>query len=804
MTKLIRNNLSVFLIIGLGLCFLFPTLSLAQTETTKEVTTADGNKSTQVSQGKKVVRYQSEDGKTYWTDFGALVASSSGVVETKEQQAFTWQDLLQNTLYYGGVGAATGAATGALVGGVGAAPGALVGAGVGLATGAAEYIFFRPDIKVTKWTDAAGNTFTFEVENSGDIVYARSDSTSENWRGCEVLPAKLYRYRDCMFCPLFTVIYLAADNITTISLNKLSAPFATIIALGLAIYIAFQTLMHVSSLTKQDAPKFLDTLIRQSFKFLIAFFLLYFHSQIFSYIINPILSSGITLGLKLTMIESNAFCATTPLEPHSFNYWTQDLYAQLMCFITTMQKEIAFMQAIGSSLLCIGGNMMITTSLSDFGDGFQMSVVGFLLALFGFLLSIAFAFYLVDAVVQLGIFGALLPFLIASWPFKITSKYANKGFEMLLNTMFVFVFMGLVLSINLELIGSALSEVSPIDTAELQEINPNFNPDALTSQGLKLTDSEKYNVQDETIVNLGGFTKFYMAINSSNEAKLKEMTDISGIDFLILIFCCIFGFKFVNQTSSLAKEFSGGVVSGKMAPSIATMGTSAALNTAKSATRPIRNATQQKAERAVSAGYRGIKSIPGRIRNAFRKGGTPNQNVSVINQQSLPTSATSALPTPTTFGNKISGQKAQTQKSYHNLSRKNRRKADEGFRNEFNRAGLFAQEENQAKAENNVAAKQEIGRIKQKSQDAFVQARREGKTIEEATQAATQIKSESGSYEEIKTRGEERIAKKLEATRKNKDNSRQGKVKPSGGSKKRNQNMANRNRTLKDIRKGRK
>ena len=802
MTKLIRNNLSVFFIIGLGLCFLFPTLSLAQTETTKEVTTADGNKSTQVSQGKKVVRYQSEDGKTYWTDFGALVASSSGVVETKEQQAFTWQDLLQNTLYYGGVGAATGAATGALVGGVGAAPGALVGAGVGLATGAAEYIFFRPDIKVTKWTDAAGNTFTFEVENSGDIVYARSDSTSENWRGCEVLPAKLYRYRDCMFCPLFTVIYLAADNITTISLNKLSAPFATIIALGLAIYIAFQTLMHVSSLTKQDAPKFLDTLIRQSFKFLIAFFLLYFHSQIFSYIINPILSSGITLGLKLTMIESNAFCATTPLEPHSFNYWTQDLYAQLMCFITTMQKEIAFMQAIGSSLLCIGGNMMITTSLSDFGDGFQMSVVGFLLALFGFLLSIAFAFYLVDAVVQLGIFGALLPFLIASWPFKITSKYANKGFEMLLNTMFVFVFMGLVLSINLELIGSALSEVSPIDTAELQEINPNFNPDALTSQGLKLTDSEKYNVQDETIVNLGGFTKFYMAINSSNEAKLKEMTDISGIDFLILIFCCIFGFKFVNQTSSLAKEFSGGVVSGKMAPSIATMGTSAALNTAKSATRPIRNATQQKAERAVNTGYHVIKSIPGRIRSVFRKGKTPEQNVSVINQQSLPTSATSR--TPASFGGGNIATSAQTQKSYRNLSRKDRRKADESFRNEFNRAGLFAQEENLAQAENSVAAKQEIGRIKQKSQDAFVQARREGKTIEEATQAATQIKSESGSYEEIKTRGEERIAKKLEATRKNKDNSRQGKVKPSGGSKKRNQNMANRNRTLKDIRKGRK
>ena len=175
MTKLIRNNLSVFFIIGLGLCFLFPTLSLAQTETTKEVTTADGNKSTQVSQGKKVVRYQSEDGKTYWTDFGALVASSSGTIKTFEEEPFKWDKALLNF-------------------------------SLNVAQGI-SYIISRPKIEVTHWTDAAGNTFSFKVENNGDLVYEQSKDKqiSKNWIGCEVLPAKLYRYRDCMFCPLFTI-----------------------------------------------------------------------------------------------------------------------------------------------------------------------------------------------------------------------------------------------------------------------------------------------------------------------------------------------------------------------------------------------------------------------------------------------------------------------------------------------------------------------------------------------------------------------------------------------------------------------
>ena len=55
--------------------------------------------------------------------------------------------------------------------------------------------------------------------------------------------------------------------------------------------------------------------------------------------------------------------------------------------------------------------------------------VGVLAFTLSFVFALAFAFYLVDAVVQLGIAGALMPFLIASWPFKITFGYTKKGWD---------------------------------------------------------------------------------------------------------------------------------------------------------------------------------------------------------------------------------------------------------------------------------------------------------------------------------------------------------------------------------------
>ena len=266
------------------------------------------------------------------------------------------------------------------------------------------------------YVDATGKNWAVEKNGEGKIINA-TYASDKAYKGCEVLPVKLYNQKQCFFCPLFRVIYRAADNMATISMTNLATSFATLIALGLGIWIAFQTLTHVSSLTKQDAPKFLGNLVKQSFKFLIAFLLLHYTSEIYLWVVRPLLMAGLDFGNALLFSSRKLVDPSIDdLDEETFNaiyaffasppkFYTIGLYIQLETFVTNVQKEIAFMQAIGTSLMCVGGNLMMGIGGDgwEFGAGFQMIVQGLVLAIFGFLLSLAFAFYLIDAVVQLAL-----------------------------------------------------------------------------------------------------------------------------------------------------------------------------------------------------------------------------------------------------------------------------------------------------------------------------------------------------------------------------------------------------------------
>lgn len=482
--------------------------------------------------------------------------------------------------------------------------------------------------------DASGKKWVV-VKNKDGENYSANYASEGNWKGCEVLPVKLYRYRQCFFCPLFSVIYVAADKMATISMTKLAGAFATLIALGLGLWIAVQTLAHVSSLTKQDAPKFLGNLLKQSFKFIIAFLLLNYVDQVYTYIINPLLIAGLGFGKELLFITDSA--PITQGNEVLTTYYTSVLYGELESFIAQVQQEIAFMQAIGSSLMCIGGHKMVGIGGFDFGNGFQMAIQGFLLAAFGLLLSLAFGFYLIDAVVQLGIIGALMPFLIACWPFKLTAGYTAKGFSMLLNSFFVFVFIGLVVSVNIQLVDTALMQTAVSDDARTEkavtlsaeqekrmtELCSSNKVQASTGQ-LWRESAECKNFASRQD-NLGALQLIYDAINTQDDNKLKELTDISTLGFIILIICCIFGFKFCGQASALADKMAGGGMK-NLGVGVGTMGYSAALSAGKKVTQPVREAASNKIKEGGEKLWRGITSTPGRLRSRFNTSGGQGGN----------------------------------------------------------------------------------------------------------------------------------------------------------------------------------
>lgn len=334
-------------------------------------------------------------------------------------------------------------------------------------------------------------------------------------KGCVPLPVKFAEIKTCILCPLFNVILRTDQTMATKSFSALAIGFRNLIIVVLALYIAWQTLITVSAFTKQDAPKYIGSLLVQAFKVLVAALLLSNPEWIYYYVINPLMGAGLEFGLALLfkaelLTEFNTLTnAEVPGMPDGVI--SQTLLAQVMASIRLFNKAAAQMPAIGSTLMCISWHEGAKI-LPDF----SMLIEGLLIWGFGWAIVLAASFYLLDSAVRFGIFCTLLPFLIAAWPFKVTAKYTKTGWDIFMNCFFNFVMMGLVIGINSELIAEGLS-------------------------GGK-----------------GGMDALIAAINGDRVDELKELMDISGTDFLVLVACCLFAFKLVGQINALATEMAGG------------------------------------------------------------------------------------------------------------------------------------------------------------------------------------------------------------------------------------------------------
>lgn len=374
----------------------------------------------------------------------------------------------------------------------------------------ANYVTLSCAIELKEGEECPDNKVIYTVTNENGKAQTGAS------KGCVPLPVRYAQIQTCILCPLFNVILNTDQTIATKSFSALASGFRNLILIVLALFVAYQTLMVVSAFTKQDTPKYLSTLMVQGFKVLVAALLLTDPSYIYDYVINPLMQAGLEFGLALMFsgdatTETFKGLASDELAAMPSGVIGQNLLASVMAAIRLFNRTAAQMPAIGSSLICIS-----THAAAHILPDFSMLLEGALVFAFGWLIILAASFYLLDSVVRFGIFCALLPFLIASWPFKVTKQYANTGWKIFMNSFFNFVMMGLIIGLNAELI----------------------------SQGL--TGSK------------GGVDELEAAINASNVDELKELMDISGTDFLVLVACCLFAFKLVGQINDLASDIAGG------------------------------------------------------------------------------------------------------------------------------------------------------------------------------------------------------------------------------------------------------
>lgn len=379
------------------------------------------------------------------------------------------------------------------------------------------------------------DALTYKLDDGTTVnMDANLNSTEGMMEGCMPIPVKLDQMKNCIFCPLFLILYNTAEAMATASFDVLAGGFKVLLLIGFGLYIAYMTLRQVSAFTKQDAPKYITEALTMAFKVFLAWLLLTNGAELYRLGLEPLLSAGIEFGQSFLTHQNTggtnvdiASCAATggTVSGTTTYFYSHGLYEKIDCYLRKVTQEIAVSQSIGSSLMCVARHKASGVIMWDL----TMMFTGLIMWLFAWLICLAFSFYLIDSVIRLGIIGAITPFLIAAWPFKITQGYTGTGWKMFLNAFFTFVFLGLVVSVNVELSAQAATGGATVTTA--------------SDGGSEVSSS--------------GVEAIMALINSNDIEALLEVMSIGLSGLIFMILCCVFGFKLCAEAASLAGEFSG-------------------------------------------------------------------------------------------------------------------------------------------------------------------------------------------------------------------------------------------------------
>jgi len=358
-----------------------------------------------------------------------------------------------------------------------------------------------------------------EGSNETQCTAYTNDRLEEQKTGdkCETFATYLSSLSSCPLCPLFQVVLNTDAKIADVAWRSLGKALKSIVMIFFLVYLALETLKIVSNVAGSSMGSYLKSVLILGFKATLTYLLLDNSAYVYGYFISPVLQAGLDMGTSLISIsaEQASVClnnnANVDFVATPGNVLDASLLDSIMRTVRCYGHTATIMPSVGKGLICHGwandGSLL---------PNFGMWLSGILFFVFGLFIWLVVSFYLIDCTVQLGMLCGVIPVLVACWPFKITQSYAIKGVQLIMNTFFNYVMLGIVLLLGVEIVNFATGQKS------------------------------------------GSMDMFMDAMNNNNLQKLYEIANLDGIEILILVICSIFAFKLIENTNALADKFSKG------------------------------------------------------------------------------------------------------------------------------------------------------------------------------------------------------------------------------------------------------
>lgn len=277
----------------------------------------------------------------------------------------------------------------------------------------------------------------------------------------------------CIFCELFKTIFNTSSVIAKTANDGLSKPSAQLVSIGFMIWLAFYILKNVASFGATGPGEMLKGILFQGARVTVIVLILNTAMyQVLDLTLTPVLQTGLSFAQSLNgdskcdtgasyMQNIKGYDAAKGYQADSDGGLSQQIGGSFVCSIKNLEDSLSFLMALGEYSICLSfHDYILAKAIPHLG----FFTTGVMLLVIGFIILLAFPWFLVDCVLQLCIAAALIPCAIAAYAFKVTSKYLKVIWNFFMNAMFTFVFMSIIVYILLSNLKDWIG-ISPGDSA---------------------------------------------------------------------------------------------------------------------------------------------------------------------------------------------------------------------------------------------------------------------------------------------------------------------------------------------------
>ena len=282
----------------------------------------------------------------------------------------------------------------------------------------------------------------------------------------------------CMFCPMFRILYMASSGVAKASYDIFHSDLGKLILIFLAVSLALIILKNVASMGAKDPGSILNEVFTKAFICAAVYIIVtqdYFN--VLNATIAPIIKDGLAfvgLGDGVGGIDSMMKCLRSSFSAGGFSMTMgamsgavlpTDIGNMIYCAIDNIEQKIHKLFSFGQYAFCLGtGPNRLFLVLPH-----PVYIIdGLFLYIGGLFFLVAYPWVMADAVLQMGIAFAFLPFAITGYAFNGTKKYLSKTFQWILHSLFVFIFMAILINCVLGYVAKLLGLI--FDTTGNSEI----------------------------------------------------------------------------------------------------------------------------------------------------------------------------------------------------------------------------------------------------------------------------------------------------------------------------------------------